>query len=83
MPSEYICFLEAVSFVFSNFQIFAFHQGVSFRFLLRPPGSPVFGISSWVALPIKGERSELTRLLFPPLVFVPAPFSMANLASDI
>ena len=42
----------------------------------------MFGISSWVALPIKGERSELTRLLFPPLVFVPAPFSMANLDSD-
>ena len=27
-----------------------------------PPGSPVRGISPWVALPIKGERSGLTRL---------------------
>ena len=79
-----VCFfLRPCHLYFPIFRLVAFHQGVSFRFLLCPPGSPIFGISSWVALPIKGERSELTRLLFPPLVFVPAPFSKASQASDI
>ena len=50
---------------FLIFQICAFHQGVSFSLRLLPPGSPGRGMSPWVALPIKGERSGLTRLSFP------------------
>ena len=51
--------------VFFIFQVCAFHQGVSFSLRLLPPGSPVRGMSPWVVLPIKGERSGLTRLSFP------------------
>ena len=48
------------------------------------PGSPERGVGSWVALAIKGERSELTRL-FPPfrLLSLSLSYFKANLASIV